>query len=87
MEVSLVVTPDDARLLPRQDLKWNVYEAKLAAARRLGKYRFAGELKTHSTGGDPHRYPADVPEPVSPLSEQAIRMAHEAGVVGIPERR
>lgn len=87
IEVSLVVTPDDSRYLPRRDMKWRVYEAKLAAARRLVRFRFGRELRPHPTKGDPDQYPPHAREPVAPLSEQAILQAQEAGVFGIPERR
>jgi hypothetical protein len=87
IEVSLVVTPDDARILPKRDLKWRAYEIMLRAGRRLVQGRFGKELAPHATEGDPHSYPSGVPDPVAPMSEQATRMASEAGVLGLPEGR
>jgi len=84
IEVSLVVTPDDARYLPKRDFKWRVYEAKLAAARRLARGRFAREFTPHRVSGDPSRYPENAPETVMPMSEEATRMARRAGVSGRP---
>lgn len=60
IEVSLVVTPDDARELPRHDLKWKMYDLKLGAMSRLAKPHFARQLRPHSVPGDPSRYPEGV---------------------------
>jgi len=84
IEVSLIVSPDDARMLPKRDFKWRMYEAKLKAASRLVKGRFSRELKPHTVAGDPNRYPEGVPEPVMPMSEEATRLARQEGVLGHP---
>ena len=47
IEVSLIVSPDDARYLPKRDMKWRMYELKLATMRNLAKPIFARELKPH----------------------------------------
>ena len=73
--------------LPKRDLKWRVFEAKLGAARRLVKFRFDKELKPHPTPGDPAVHPSGSPESVTALSEAAIQLAQEAGVFGLPDRR
>ena len=61
IEVSLVVTPDDSRYLPRHTMAWHMYEMKLKAARRLARPLFAKELRPHGVNGDPTRYPAGSP--------------------------
>ncbi len=80
IEVSLIVSPDDARYLPRRDLKWRAYELKLAAMRLGAKPIFARELRPRRTSGDPARYPEGSPEPVAPMSGEAELLAARAGV-------
>ncbi len=83
IEVSLIVSPDDARYLPKRDLKWRTYEMKLAALRLAAKPIFARELRPRKTSGDPARYPEGSPEPVAPMSEEAETQARRAGVTGV----
>ncbi len=80
IEVSLIVNPDDARYLPRRDMKWRMYELKLGALRQLAKPIFARELKPHPVKGDADHYPPGSPEPVEPMSEEANASAERAGV-------
>ena len=80
IEVSLIVTPDDARLLPSRDMKWKIYEWKLAAMRQVAKLHFDRELKPHSVPGDPERHPEGSPDPVHPMTEEATQLAREMGV-------
>lgn len=53
IEVSLIVNPDDARYLPPRNMKWWVYETKLALARKAAKQLFKKELKPRPVKGDP----------------------------------
>jgi hypothetical protein len=80
IEVSLIVNPDDARYLPRRDMKWRMYELKLGALRQLAKPIFARELKPHPVRGDADHYPPGSPEPVEPMSKEANANAERAGV-------
>ena len=75
IEVSLIVNPDDARYLPRRDMKWRMYELKLAALRTLAKPIFARELKPRAVSGDPERYPEGSPEPVETVAGEQSRQA------------
>ena len=80
IEVSLIVSPDDARYLPKRDMKWRMYELKLATMRNLAKPIFARELRSHPVKGDPARYPEGSPEPIQPLTSEAEAMAKAAGL-------
>jgi len=80
IEVSLIVSPDDARYLPKRNLKWRIYELKLAAARRVAKPLFARELKPHKVHGDPAKYPTGSPEPIQAGTDEAVDLARRLGV-------
>lgn len=82
IEVSLIVSPDDARYLPKRDMKWRTYELKLSALRLGARPIFARELRPRKVSGDPARYPEGAPELVAPMSEEAAVMARKAGVGG-----
>ena len=82
IEVSIIVSPDDARYLPKRDMKWRMYELKLATLRKLAKPIFARELKPHKVKGDATRYPEGSPEPVQPMTPEAEELARKAGLGG-----
>jgi hypothetical protein len=85
IEVSLIVNPDDARYLPRRDLKWRAYEAELAVMRAVAPLYFKRELRARPVKGDATHYPEGVPEPVEPMSEGAARLAAQAGLRGVSQ--
>jgi len=82
IEVSLVITPDDARLLPKRDMQWRLYEVKLAALRKAAGLHFRRQLRPHSVSGDPSRHPEGAPPLVAPMTEEATQLAREMGVAG-----
>ncbi len=51
IEVSLIVNPDDARYLVPRDLRFRLYEWRLAILRRLARWKFARELRPHPVRG------------------------------------
>jgi len=80
IEVSLIVQPGDARYLAKRDTAWWMYEAKLAALRKLAAPKFKHELKPRRVSGNPHSHPKGSPEIVAPRSPEADELAREAGV-------
>jgi hypothetical protein len=80
IEVSIVVTPDDSRYLPKRSVSWHMYEMKLRAARRLARPIFSRELRPHAVTGDPTRFPEGSPPlrtdlETSPWTEESQDMS------------